>query len=57
MTDDTATDAGELDEGSPDDEPDVADADLPADEEEEADPPPDDDSATPVDPDEEEGAG
>jgi hypothetical protein len=36
--------------GSPDDEPEVADADLPSDEDEDAAPPPDDDSATPADP-------
>jgi hypothetical protein len=38
-------------EGSPEDEPDVEDEHLPADDEEEAEPPPDDDSAVPVDPD------
>jgi hypothetical protein len=38
--------------GSPDDEPEVGDAELPSDEDEDAAPPPDDDSAIPVDPDE-----
>jgi hypothetical protein len=39
------------DQGSPDDDTDVAEAELPSDEDEDAAPPPDDDSATPVDPD------
>lgn len=43
------------DEGSPEDEPEVDDADLPSDEEEDAEPPADD-SVTPVDPDSVEGA-
>ena len=38
------------DSGSPDDEPELDDTDLPSDEDEDAGPPPDDDSATPVDP-------
>ena len=42
-----------LEEGSPEDEPDVADDDLPSYEEEDAAPPPDDDSAAAVDPDSE----
>jgi hypothetical protein len=37
-------------QGSPDDETDVAGAELPTDEDEEASPPPDDDSAMPVEP-------
>ena len=41
------------DQGSPDDDPDVDDANLPTDDEENESPPPDDDSAVPVDPDEE----
>ena len=44
------------DEGSPEDEPEVDDADLPSDEEEDAEQPADD-SVTPVDPDSVEGAG
>ena len=38
------------DEGSAEDEPDLEDAQLPADEEEEAEPPPDDDSSAAEDP-------
>jgi len=41
--------------GSPDDEPEVSDAELPSDEDEDAAPPPDDERAVPVDPDAEEG--
>ena len=44
------------DAGSPDDEPDVGDADLPSDQDEDESPP-DDDSAIPVDPDFVKGAG
>jgi hypothetical protein len=47
MNDELTADVAE----SPDDDPDVADADLPTDEEESASPPPDDDSSAPVDPD------
>ena len=47
MTDDPAFDAAAADE----DEPDLADADLPTDEEEEDDPAPHDTSVTPEDPD------
>jgi len=47
MTDDPAFDAAAADE----DEPELADADLPTDEEEEDDPAPHDTSVTPEDPD------
>ena len=39
------------DEGSPEQEPDVRDEELPGDDEEDTEPPPDDGSAVPVDPD------
>jgi hypothetical protein len=43
-------------QGAPDDDPDVSDADLPSDDDEDAAPPPSDDSETPVDPATVEGA-